>query len=66
MQGSVTSVRVKSGDQVSSGQVLATLEAMKMEYPVRAHSEGRIEAVAVSVGDVITAGSMLFRLVASS
>jgi len=66
MQGSVTSVRVKPGDQISSGQVLATLEAMKMEYPVRAPSEGRIEVVAVSVGDVITAGSMLFRLAASS
>jgi pyruvate carboxylase subunit B len=41
------------------------VEAMKMENPVRAPGDGRIDEVAVAAGDVVTSGSRLAVLVAT-
>lgn len=50
MAGTVISVSVAPGDAVEKGQVLAVLEAMKMEHPLRAGVSGRVGAVSVAVG----------------
>ncbi len=42
MAGKVIGFFVKSGDTVKKGQVLATVEAMKMEHPVKAEADGLV------------------------
>ncbi len=59
MDATVVSVRVAVGDQVTPGDVLVVLEAMKMELPVRAARPGRVAEVRVGAGEAITAGQEL-------
>ncbi len=48
MPGRVVSVHVEEGQEVSQGQVLLVLEAMKMEHPVQAPRDGVVAKVLVS------------------
>jgi acetyl-CoA/propionyl-CoA carboxylase biotin carboxyl carrier protein len=56
MQGTVLDVKVAEGDTVEAGQVVAIVEAMKMENEVAAHRAGTIADVAVSAGEPVTTG----------
>ncbi len=51
--GTILSVSVKEGQDVSFGQELATLEAMKMKSAIRANRAGKIGAIHVSAGDKV-------------
>ena len=62
MPGSILDVRVKPGDAVAEGQVVVTLEAMKMEIEVKAESAGVVSAVNVKKGDMVESGSVLVTL----
>ena len=53
MPATVIGVNVKPGDQVTAGQTLIVLEAMKMELPVRAPGNGRVRAVHCQAGDLV-------------
>jgi biotin carboxyl carrier protein len=57
--GVVVSVSVAAGDQVSAGQQLLVVEAMKMQNELRAPREGSIERVAVGPGATIEVGDLL-------
>ncbi|SQG64147.1 acyl-CoA carboxylase, alpha subunit [Corynebacterium renale] len=59
MQGTVIKVNVSEGDEVSEGDVIMILEAMKMENPVKAHKSGVIEGLAVEAGAGVTKGQQL-------
>ncbi len=59
MPGTVLTVPVAAGEHVERGAVLLTVEAMKMEHPVRAPTAGTVEAVHVAVGDAVAAGERL-------
>lgn len=50
---------VREGDEVRAGDSLVTLEAMKMEHPVRAPKDGIVASVCVSVGDQVDTGTVL-------
>jgi acetyl-CoA/propionyl-CoA carboxylase biotin carboxyl carrier protein len=65
MRGTVTAVAVAEGDQVAAGHVVAVVEAMKMENPVRTTRQGVVRTVRVQVGDTVTAGAPLVELAAS-
>ena len=59
LAGNVFKVLVAPGDQVSSGQPILVVEAMKMETEVSAPRSGTIEQVHVSEGDAIAVGDPL-------
>jgi pyruvate carboxylase len=55
----VVTVGVSVGDQVSTGQTIATIEAMKMEAPITATKDGAVERVAVSSTAQVEGGDLL-------
>jgi acetyl-CoA/propionyl-CoA carboxylase biotin carboxyl carrier protein len=59
MQGTVVKVVVEDGQQVEADEVVAVLEAMKMENPVPAHKPGVVAELAVASGDAIAQGERL-------
>ncbi|MEL7487886.1 MAG: biotin/lipoyl-containing protein, partial [Pseudomonadota bacterium] len=62
MPGVLTELRVSIGDKVSSGDVLATLEAMKMEVKVTAETDGVVERTPLSVGSQVDAKDLIVAL----
>jgi pyruvate carboxylase subunit B len=56
MQGMIVKLKVKEGDEVKEGDVIAVLEAMKMQNDVTSPVEGTVEKVLVSEGDSVSAG----------
>jgi acetyl-CoA/propionyl-CoA carboxylase, biotin carboxylase, biotin carboxyl carrier protein len=59
MQGTVVKVAVEEGQEVSTGDLVVVLEAMKMENPVTAHKDGTITGLAVETGAAVTQGTVL-------
>lgn len=53
---------VAVGDTVSEGQVLCTIEAMKMFIAVESMHDGVVEAILVEPGTEVSAGQPLFRI----
>ncbi len=62
MQGTVVKVAVEEGQQVSAGDLIVVLEAMKMENPVTAHKDGTVTGLAVEPGAAITQGTVIAEL----
>jgi oxaloacetate decarboxylase alpha subunit len=63
LAGTLVRVTVKEQQLVKKGEVLAILEAMKMETEIRSPSNGCIAAIAVKEGNAVSAGQPLFSLV---
>ena len=59
MPGTVIAVQVAPGEQVSAGQVLAIIEAMKMEHSVVSPQDGVVSEVRVAIGDKVEGGELL-------
>ncbi len=59
MPGTVATVAVRPGQKVVRGEVLVTLEAMKMETTVRAERDGTVKEVPVSPGRQVDAKDLL-------
>lgn len=62
MPGIVVSVDVSVGDEVTEGQTLLIVEAMKMQNPITADGNGTVEAIHVAAGQAVAAGDTLLRL----
>jgi biotin carboxyl carrier protein len=62
MPATVLRVHVKKGDVVKRGDVLLLLEAMKMELPVRANSDGVIADVRCREGELVQPGESLIEI----
>ena len=60
--GMVSKVNVKPGDEVKENQVLAVIEAMKMETSVVARMDGIVDQVLVKDGTSVKAGELLMTL----
>ncbi|UCF49601.1 MAG: biotin/lipoyl-binding protein [Thermoplasmatales archaeon] len=56
ISGKVVSVKVKNGDSVKKGEVLMIIEAMKMEYLIRAPYNGKIKNVNFNENDQVEIG----------
>jgi acetyl-CoA/propionyl-CoA carboxylase biotin carboxyl carrier protein len=59
MQGTVIKVAVAEGQQVSAGDLVLVLEAMKMEQPVNAHKAGVITNLAAEAGATLSSGASI-------
>ncbi|GAA2521082.1 MULTISPECIES: biotin carboxylase N-terminal domain-containing protein [Kocuria] len=59
MQGTIVKIAVSNGDEVSEGDLIVVLEAMKMEQPLTAHKSGVVKDLDVSQGDTVSAGTVL-------
>jgi biotin carboxyl carrier protein len=59
MPGTVLRVDVEPGHTVEEGQVLAVVEAMKMELSLRAPFEGTVTSVAVRAGQQVALGAAI-------
>jgi 3-methylcrotonyl-CoA carboxylase alpha subunit len=62
MPGKVVSFAVQAGDTVSKGQVLAVMEAMKMEHTIAAPADGTVAELLYAPGDQVAEGAELLRL----
>jgi biotin carboxyl carrier protein len=59
MPGKVVRVLVNAGDEVSAGQGLVVVEAMKMQNELRSPKEGRVVSIDASETESVTAGQVL-------
>lgn len=59
MPGTVMTVKVKVGDEVKQGDVVLTLETMKMENPIKASKSGKVKEIAVQPGKFVNVGDRL-------
>ncbi len=60
--GMVSKVNVKPGDAVTENQVIAVIEAMKMETSVVARMSGTIDQVLIEDGQSVAAGELLLTI----
>jgi acetyl-CoA/propionyl-CoA carboxylase biotin carboxyl carrier protein len=62
MQGTIVKIAAADGQQVTAGDVVVVLEAMKMEQPLTAHKDGMIARLAVAVGQPVSAGETICQI----
>ncbi len=60
--GLVSKINIKPGDKVKENQVLAVIEAMKMETSVVARMDGEIDKVLIKEGSNVKAGELLITM----
>ncbi len=56
IQGTVVEVAVAVGEQVRVGQLVAVVEAMKLQHDIKAETSGLVAAVSMRPGDVVREG----------
>jgi biotin carboxyl carrier protein len=57
--GKIISVEAKVGDTLQEGDVICTIEAMKMENPIMAPVSGKVTEVRVKTGDLVSSGGVI-------
>jgi acetyl-CoA/propionyl-CoA carboxylase biotin carboxyl carrier protein len=63
MQGTIVKVAAEEGQVVEAGELIVVLEAMKMEQPINAHRAGTVTDLSATIGDVVTTGTAICRIV---
>ncbi|HEX6781904.1 MAG TPA: acetyl-CoA carboxylase biotin carboxylase subunit [Solirubrobacterales bacterium] len=59
LQGTVFKVAVEKGAEVSEGDLICVIEAMKMENEINAHRSGKVEELPISEGAAVSSGDTL-------
>lgn len=62
MPGKIVKVFVNVDQMVEQGQVLLVMEAMKMEYTLKAIASGKVKSISASAGDQVNLGQILILL----
>ena len=59
MQGMILKLKVAKGDKVDKGDIVAVLEAMKMENDIHAPNSGTVQEIFIEEGDTVGTGETL-------
>ncbi len=59
MAGTVFTVNVKEGEEVTVGQTIMVLESMKMEIPIEAEVAGKVTTIDAQIGDFVNEGDVI-------
>ncbi|HET8862933.1 MAG TPA: acetyl-CoA carboxylase biotin carboxylase subunit [Solirubrobacterales bacterium] len=59
LQGTVLKVAVEQGAEVSEGDLICVIEAMKMENEIAAHRSGKVTSLNVAEGAAVSSGDVL-------
>jgi biotin carboxyl carrier protein len=59
MPGKIISIKVKTGDKVAQNQIVAVLEAMKMENEIQSEVAGTVMSVSVKPGEMVEGGQVI-------
>jgi acetyl-CoA/propionyl-CoA carboxylase, biotin carboxylase, biotin carboxyl carrier protein len=62
MQGTIVKIVAADGEQVSPGDTIVVLEAMKMEQPLIAHKAGTVTGLGIQVGQTVPAGAVICQI----
>ncbi|MDW7731630.1 MAG: sodium-extruding oxaloacetate decarboxylase subunit alpha [Methanolobus sp.] len=62
MQGMILSIKVNVGEQISEGDTVCVIEAMKMENSIHAPHGGIVKEIFVAEGDAVTSGCVLMSI----
>ena len=62
LPGKVTGINVKVGQKVEKGQIVAVIEAMKMENEIAAQCSGVVRGITAAVGDSGAVGDTIMTL----
>ncbi len=62
MPGKVTKILVKLQQKIKKGEAILVMEAMKMEYTLKAGADGEIKKLNCQVGDQVVIGQLLAEL----
>lgn len=62
MPGEIVAVRVKEGQQVTKGDPLVVLSAMKMETSVTSPVTGVVSKIVVAIGEHVQGGDLLIEV----
>ena len=60
--GTVLDIFVEPGQDVSKGDILMILDAMKMQNKLKCSMDGRVKSIAVKKGDKVSKGTVLLEL----
>lgn len=62
MSGLINEIKVKEGDLVKSGDVVAIIESMKMLVDVKSESSGVVSKITCQLEEFVQEGQILFEL----
>jgi acetyl-CoA/propionyl-CoA/long-chain acyl-CoA carboxylase, biotin carboxylase, biotin carboxyl carrier protein len=62
LQGTVLRVAVEQGAEVSEGDLICVIEAMKMENEITAHRSGKVAELPISAGASVSSGDLLAKI----
>lgn len=62
MPGVVVAVKVSVGDEITPGQTVAVIEAMKMENNIQAQATGKVKEILVKATQEVSGGQVLINL----
>lgn len=57
--GKVVSISVSEGDSVKQGDVVCTLESMKMQVAVKSHKDGAVKTIKIKEGGSVAKGDVI-------
>jgi acetyl-CoA/propionyl-CoA carboxylase biotin carboxyl carrier protein len=62
LQGTILRVAVEQGAEVSEGDLVAVIEAMKMENEITAHRSGKVSELPISQGASVNTGDLIAKI----